>query len=88
MSIITDFVQRWRVARDERRHQFNLHKVRRIWTLSGVRVSAMNALSDAGVTDVHNCTLNEARDKVAAWYPRATVVHIDEVNYIITYHVS
>lgn len=88
MQFITEFVQRWRVARDERRHQFNLHKVRRVWTLSGVRIGKNNAQSDAGVTYLNDVTLDEARVKFAQWYPRATVVHIDEINFIITYQVS
>lgn len=88
MQFIADFMQRWWVARDERRHQFNIHQVRRTWTLSGVRVGSKNALSDAGVTDMRDVTLDEARTKLAAWYPRATVVHVDEVNFVITYQIS
>jgi hypothetical protein len=65
-----------------------IHNVRRTWTLSGVQVGAKNALSDAGLTELRNVTLDEARATLAAWYPRATVAHIDEENFIITYRVS
>lgn len=88
MQWITDFMEHWRMARQERRHQFELHQVRRTWTISGVRVGARNALSDAGLTYLYNVTLDEARERITAWYPRATVVNIDEVHFIITYQVS
>lgn len=87
MQWFTDFMQRWRLARDERRHQYDLHKVPHDWLLSGVGIGSKNELSDAGLTNLWG-TLDEVRAKLAAWYPRGSVIHIDEVHYIITYRVS
>jgi len=88
MQWITELLQRWGIARDARRHQHNLHHVRRTWLFSGTQSTRNGAPMDAGVTECVNCTLTEARERLADWYPRATVIHVDEINFIITFRVS
>ena len=62
---------------------------RRKWFFSGIALGDKNFRSDAGGVFIDKyLTRDEAIAKVSELFQRASVVHVDDLNGIITYQVS
>jgi hypothetical protein len=87
MEKIAIWFANWFAARRDRKRQHEVNHVRRTWLASGVSTGRNNARGDAGVWEVPNCTRAEALATITRISPRAAILHIDEINFIITYQI-
>lgn len=80
MKIWRRLLERLSAARAERRSHREIYKVRRTWLASGYSASG-----DAGSWEIPNATRDEAMARIGVVMPNAKIVHIDILNWIITY---